>query len=149
MPMVEHVARGHDVGPAQPAGRPAMPLLLLAVAGGPVAWNAQLLANYALAAYPCFPGPTARTQLLPGWENDWVVLLIINLAAIAVTVACVLVGAHGWRWITRCSADGHADAHGVPATRALSLGAILFGTVFFGATVFALIALALAPRCWG
>lgn len=147
--MVEHVARAHDVGAAQPAGRPALSLMLLALAGGPVAWNAQLLANYALASYPCFPGPTPRTHPLPGWEREWVVLLLINLAAIAVTVACVLIGAYGWRWIARCRADGQADAHGVPATRALALGAILFGTVFFGATVFTLIAMALAPPCWG
>lgn len=147
--MIEHVAHGHDVGPAQPAGRPAVPLMLLAIAGGPVAWNAQLLANYALAAYPCFPGPIARTRLLPGWENGWIVLLVINLAAIAVTVACVLVGVAGWRWVARCRANGRGDAHGVPVTRALALAALLFGTVFFAATVFALIALVLAPPCWG
>lgn len=142
--MAEHVAIR-----TQPSGRPAISLMLLGVAGGPVAWNAQLVANYALAAYPCFPDGAPRTQVLPGWENEWIVLLVINLLAIAVTAACVVIGAYGWRWIARCRANGEGEAHGVPTTRALSLGAILFGTVFFIATVFTLIALALAPPCWG
>ena len=145
--MSEPVAIGGESRASEPAGRPSTPLLLFGVAGGPVAWNAQLLANYALADYPCFPGDAARSQPLPGWGGSWVVLLVINLIAVAVTFACVAIGTRGWRWARH--ARGVEGVHGVPATRALSIGALLFGVVFCISTVFALIALLLAPQCSG
>lgn len=140
-------ARNVSGPPAPLAGAPSNLLQLFAVAAGPVAWNAQLVANYALATYPCFPRGVARSVPMPGWEGSWIWLIAINLAAVALTVVAFAIGLRCMRWAQRQSLDDERHARRIGRTRALGVAALLFAGTFFLATIFTLIAILGTPQC--
>ena len=135
-------------GVQMPPRTPSTAALLFGVFGGPVAWNAQLVANYALATYPCFRGGITRSEPLPGWEAEWPLLLAINLAAILITSASVAVGLQAWRSARRSRAAGGDTQRGA-TLRAMGIAGLMSGGVFLIAIVFALVALLMAPQCSG
>ncbi len=125
--------------------------ILFGVFGGPAAWAAQLIANYGLASYSCYPRYAPRSQLVPGWESIWTFLLIINLVAVAVALVAASTAYRTWR-LTRHEHPGnygHALEAGEGRTRFLGIIGIMTGLGFFLATVFDTIALFIVPQCIG
>lgn len=143
------VATGRNDPPAALPRAPSNVLQLLGIAAGPVLWNAQLVANYAIANYPCFPHGDARTVLLPGWEHSWIWLVAINLGVIALIVAAFGVGLYCMRWARRQSLSDERHARVIGRTYAFGAAGMLFSATFFIATVFTLIAIVGAPQCAG
>jgi hypothetical protein len=143
------VARSRHEPPAALPRAPSNAMQLLSIAAGPVLWNAQLVANYALANYPCFPHAVARTVPLPGWEHSWFWLLAINLGAIALSVVAFGVGLYCMRWARRQSLSDERHARVIGRTYAFGVAGMLFSATFFIATVFTLIAIVGAPQCTG
>jgi hypothetical protein len=62
---VDANAVGSRDHPSPHRHRVSLSALLFGLFGGPVAWIAQLVVNYGLASYACFPGDTPRTHVPP------------------------------------------------------------------------------------
>ena len=137
---------GRDHSP-QLSAAPSSALQLLGVWLGPFAWAMQLDINYAIASYPCFYHGAARVTALPGWGASWVWVLVVNLAAIALTLAGAAIGWRAVRWSRARSVAEERHSRVVSRTYALGVAALLFSATFFLATVVALIAIIGAPLC--
>lgn len=125
--------------------------LLFGAFGGPAAWAAQLIANYALASYSCYPRIAPQAEVLPGWQGIWTVLLIINLLAIVVALVAAAVSLRTWR-ATRDEHPGgygHALEAGEGRSRFLGIVGIMTGLGFLLAVVFDTVALFIVPQCIG
>jgi hypothetical protein len=72
-----------------------IPSQLFGVAAGPAAWIAQLVINYGLSSYACFPGDAPRATTPPAGEHA--VLLAVNLACLALALAGLWVSLAGLR----------------------------------------------------
>ena len=141
------IATGRNDRPAALPQAPSNVMQLLSIAAGPVLWNAQLIANYAIANYPCFPYGVSRTVLLPGWEHSWIWLLAINLVVIALIVVAFGVGLYCVRWARRQSLGEERYTRVIGRTYAFGIAGMLFSATFFLATVFTLIAILGTPQC--
>jgi hypothetical protein len=72
-------------------------LLVYGLLVTPVIWAVQLYLNYSLASHACFPGEAPRTSFLPGWEQIWIVLLVVNLLCLAICAMGLLASGYSWR----------------------------------------------------
>ena len=126
---------------------PSTALQLLGVAAGPCAWAVQLVVNYAIAAYPCFHEHVARVAIMPGWEGSWMWVLVVNIAAVAATLAAFAIGLRAWRWSQRQNMSEERHGRIVGRTRALGVAALLFGAIFLLASLFTSIAILGTPQC--
>lgn len=88
--------------PAPHRGMVSDAVLFSALLAAPLAWAAQLLLNYALAANACFPRQAPGAA--PRWEWLHAGLLGVNLAALAIAIAATFVSAAMWR---RTSGEAH------------------------------------------
>jgi len=122
---------------------------LFSVFGGFIAWNVQQVANYALAAYPCFHAGLSRSVMSPGWEHSSVWLLAINLASVATTVLATVMGVRAIGWARAHRSDDEPQPRVVARTRVMGIAGVMSGGLFLLATIFALIALLGSPRCSG
>ena len=121
------------------------------LAAAPTAWAMQLVLNYGLASYSCFPRAAPRTTVLPGWGFVWWLLLAFNLLAVALALAATVVAYLTWR-ATRHehpSGFGHAVAAGEGRTRFFGLVGVMTGLGFLAAVIFDLVALLVVPQCIG
>ncbi len=141
-------------GPAHPAparGRVRLGGVFFGLIGGPAAWVTQLIVNYGLASYSCFPRIRPSPYGLPGWHGIWGGLLAINLVAVAVTVAAAWISFRDWH-TTRGEHPGHSP-HALDAgegrTRFLALVGIMTALGFVAAIVFDTVALLAVPQCPG
>ena len=128
---------------------PSKAAQLFGVAAGPVLWNAQLIAGYAVSAYPCFHGGISRAVVLPGWEHSWVAPFVVSLVAIALTLGAFAVA---WRAVTWARAQSFEDelrTRAIARTRALGIAGLMSSGLFVIATVFTLVALLGTPQCSG
>ncbi len=119
--------------------------------GGPAAWIIQLVVNYGLASYTCYPRGAPRTSVVPGWGGIWGGLLALNLIAIVVALAAAWAAWRIWQ-ATRHEdpgASGEVLEAGEGRTRFLGLVGIMTGLGFFLATVFDTVALFVVPQCIG
>ncbi|MGH7076932.1 MAG: hypothetical protein ACREFU_02420 [Acetobacteraceae bacterium] len=128
-----------------------LPLLLFGVFGGAAAFAVQLMLNFALASYSCYPRLAPRTALVPGWGGIWSWLLGINLGAIAIALIAAAIAWRNWH-ATRTEHPGGA-AHlievGEGRTRFLGLVGVVFSLAFAIGVIFDLIALIIVPQCIG
>ena len=121
------------------------PAQLFGIAAGPASWIAQLTLGYGLSSYACFPGDRPRATALPGAEHG--VLLVINLACLALALAGLWVSVAGLR-------RGRAgDAEPVPATltgrsRFLAMCGVLSASAFAIAILFDTPSTLAVRLCW-
>jgi hypothetical protein len=103
---------------------------LFGLAAGPAGWIIELVTNYGLASYACFPRfePWRRTPP-PGWSAEPAILTSISIACLALTVSGILVSASCWRGARGRGAGREAflAACGVMAALGFTL-ALLFDT---------------------
>jgi hypothetical protein len=128
-------------------GRPttsptSVPAQLFGVAAGPAAWIAQLMLDYGLSSYACFPGDAPRATAPPAGEHG--VLLAINLACLALALAGLWVGLAGLRQVR--GATGSATGGGRP--RFLAMCGVLSASVFAIAIGFDLPSTLALRLCW-
>jgi len=125
------------------------PARLLAGAGaGPVAWFVQLAADYGLASHRCFPTQFVRILHLPGWQDIWWELLLINLAAIVVSLVAAALSYANWRRARpHAKAAGHVIEAGEGRAAFIALWGTMTGLGFFVATIFDTIVLLGMPTC--
>jgi hypothetical protein len=122
--------------------------LACAVAGGPVAWLAQVNLTYPLIAIPCFPG-AARNLAFPG-EARWAFILAIAvyLVLLCLAIASALLARKIYRRIpaAKSSAD-HFEGAGAARIRFLAFCGTLLGTGFSGAILINGLSLLMVPPC--
>jgi hypothetical protein len=141
----------HTHHPSPYRARVSIVSLLFAAWAGPLAWAAQLIANYALAAYPCFSAGVAHAHVLANWRHEWPLLLAINLVALLLSLSGAALSARFWQ-ATRGEHEGeagHALDAGEGRTRFLALCGLMTGLGFFGAILFNTVGLFLVPQCAG
>ena len=124
--------------------------LLFGVFGGPAAWIGQLVLNYALAAYPCYPDHVALRSLPSNWQADRAWLFAINILALLVALAAGLVSARGLRLAGEGSQAADRELGiGEGPMRFIAGCGVLTGFGFLAAIAFNTVALIGAPQCSG
>jgi hypothetical protein len=117
-------------------------LLLFALAGGPAAWGAQLLAAYGLASLAC--GQIARSpSASPGWIEG------VSAATVVLALAAALAGWNAWR-ATREERGGRGVRlleTGEGRTRFLGLAGLMLALGSAGAIVFDSVGLLTLAPC--
>lgn len=129
--------------------RVSIALLFCGLLAGPVAWGLQLIVNYALAAYRCYPGDVPRTSILPGWSWSSPTILAINIAAALIALLGAAISLRHWRAVRgeHHGSVGHTAETGEGRTRFLALWGMMTGLGFFAAIMFDTVALSMAPQC--
>ena len=135
------------------AGRGAdhPPLLLLALAAGPVGWALQLVLGYGLSSYACFPRDTpALSDPPPGWGGEPALLLGINLACLLLVLAGLAICALTWRRAPgeRLIDAGRTQGAGLGRTRFLAACGVFSGVGFAVAVLFDTLSILGTPACW-
>lgn len=135
--------------PSPHRDRVSASLLFLGLFAGPVAWGLQLVTNFALASYRCYPGYAPRSSILPGWQWSSPAILAINIAAAILALAGAAISY--WHW--QASRDehhgsvGHAVEAGEGRTRFLAVWGVMTGLGFFAAIMFDTVAFLMVPQC--
>lgn len=123
--------------------------LFVGLWAAPAAWSGQLIVNYALASYACYPRYVPQHHVIAGWGGIWWGLLAINIAAILVAAAGAAVALRSW-FATRHEHPGHVGhvlETGMGRSRFLALLGILTSVGFLVAVVFDTIVLLVVPLC--
>jgi hypothetical protein len=118
------------------------PAQLFGVAAGPAAWIAQLVLNYAVSSYACFPGDSPRLTAPPPAEHG--VLLLINLACLALALLGLGISLAG----LRRSRAADAAATGVGRSRFLAMCGVLSASAFAIAIAFNTPSTLALRLCW-
>jgi hypothetical protein len=146
--MTDSVPQQH---PSPHRGRVGLSAQLSGLAAGPAAWIAQLIVDYGLSSYACFPKDAPRlVSPPPGWAGEHLWLLAINLACLALAGAGFASAYGGWR-LTR--AEKRGDAHemleiGEGRARFLAICGMLGCGVFAAAILFDTLPILGVPACW-
>jgi hypothetical protein len=137
--------------PAPHRDRVRLTMLAVSLVAAPLAWATQLWVSYALASQVCFPssrpGPSAAIEL----GTAWLTLFLVDLVALAVTIAAMTMSYSSWR-STRGEAAGdtrHMFEAGEGRTRFLALWGLLTAAGFIIAILFGLVGLFVVPLCLG
>ncbi|ODR93391.1 hypothetical protein AUC71_05245 [Methyloceanibacter marginalis] len=133
--------------PAPHRERVLLAALIFGLLAAPLAWALQLVINYAASSYVCFPGDVPHTGV--GEDRVWMILLMVELVALAVAIAGAAVAERSWN-TTRHETSGHAQAmvdvgHG--RTRFLAMWGLMLSIGFALAIVFSLVGLFMVPLC--
>ncbi len=114
----------------------------------PLAWAAQLIVNYAVSSYACYPGASPRVAFLPGWSWVWSGALAFNLLTLALSIIIGSLALILWRKETAQATEaidmlegGHDNAQN------LSAWATLVGALFFVAIAFDTLELLTVTQC--
>jgi hypothetical protein len=144
-------AGNSNLDPSPHRHRVGLVALGFGLCGGPLAWAAQLNLNYALASHACFPNSAPRAWPLPGWEGIGTVMLVINVIALVIALASMVVAWRTWR-ATRDEhqgRSGHLLEVGEGRSRFLAACGLMSGIGFFAATIFNTVMLIWVPQCTG
>ena len=125
--------------------------LAFGVAGGPLAWFAQLNAGYALASWPCFPQDQRMASPLEGYAWSGAAMVAVMIAAVCIALLAIGIS---WRAFQRTRDEGSGDhGHlmevGTGRTRFLAFWGVVLGIGFTLATLLTGIAFVVLPRCAG
>lgn len=134
---------------ATKGARRRLVLTLLALAAGPAAWSGQLIIDYAVASELCFGKGAPRAAPPPsGWAPEHLLLILINLACLAIAVTGGFAALTSWRRThDDTGAAGYAAAKQARA-RFLSACAIFSAGIFAVAILFNTASPLLVPSCW-
>jgi hypothetical protein len=121
--------------------------LAFAVAGGPVAWLAQMNLTYALLATPCFPGPTRNLQFPHGAGWAFILAIAIYLALLGLAFASAWTSRRIYRRIPGGSSSDHFEGAGPARVRFLAFCGMLLGAGFGLVILVNAFALLMVPPC--
>jgi hypothetical protein len=126
-------------------------LLFLGLFLGPVGWGLQLITNFALASYRCYPDAVPRVSILPGWQWSSPAILAINVAAAVLALIGAAISYLHWQAVRHehYGSVGHLIEAGEGRTRFLALWGVMTGLGFFVAILFDTVALSMVPQCSG
>jgi uncharacterized membrane protein YbhN (UPF0104 family) len=144
--MTDHPSHQH---PAPHRHRASPGLLLFAISGAGIAWLAQLIIDYALAAHRCYPHDVPATGGIADWLR--VTLAGLNIAAVIVALAAGLAARRIWLQ-TRGEREGASDElidAGEGRTRFVAMCGQLAAIGFLVAIAFDTIAVFSVPTCSG
>jgi hypothetical protein len=119
------------------------------ILGAPVAWSLQQLVNAPLFAHGCYPKDVPISS--PIWTNAGSVALAVELIAIVVCVAAMLLAWRNWGR-TRAEKEGsghHLMEAGDGRTRFMAMVGLICSGLFLLATIFATGLLYLVQPCNG
>ena len=138
-----------EIGHPAPHRAHVAPLpMLFALLGAPAAWMLELLINFAVTSYVCYPGISGTTvAAAPGWLQA--VVIAANIVALAIAIAALLVGmglARRTRDEHRQRSGGVMDA-GEGRTRFLAVWGLFTAMVFIVAVLANTFSLFLVPIC--
>jgi hypothetical protein len=135
--------------PAPHRVKVSLAMLTFGLVAAPAAWALHLVVNYSLASHACFPGYRPLASVPNGWGSVWLVLLTIELAALAIAIAGSVTAYSSWQ-ATREEAFGntsHVVEAGRGRTRFLALWALFTSLGFSLAILFSLTGLFVVPLC--
>jgi hypothetical protein len=118
------------------------------VFGAPAAWIAQLLLNYALAAYPCMPNDMPYPAPPSSWAWDRPVLFVVNILALIVALAAAVTATADWRRTRGWNQHGALQARAT-RVRFLAYCGLMTGWGFLLAIAFNTVDLIGVPACSG
>jgi hypothetical protein len=117
--------------------------------GAPTAWSVQLLVDYAVAAYGCYPH---RTPLMRPAVPVQVITAIVGGIALVVALAALTASARSWLAARRAGApaEDEARAGAVPLSRIrfMAVAGFITSLLFACGVVLNAISPALVPSCW-
>lgn len=124
-------------------------LLLAGVAAGPAAWVAQLILDYALSSYACFPRYTPATvSPPPGWRGESTILLAINVICLILALAGFAVAFGRLRAAGPAHGDGRSELAPPGRRRFLAICGIFASLGFAVAIAFDTPFILAVPGCW-
>jgi hypothetical protein len=122
-----------------------VPAQLFGVAAGPAGWIAQLVVNYGVSSYLCFPGDAPRATTPPAGEHA--VLLAVSLACLALALLGLWVSVTGLRRRPMPVADD-ALATAPGRSRFLAMCGVLSASAFTIAIAFNIPSTLALRLCW-
>jgi hypothetical protein len=131
-----------------PCSQVGLVALAFGLCAAPLAWLAQLVVNFGLASYVCYPRYAPRHQV--AWSSVWYGLLALQIVAILIAVMAGLTSYRNWQRV-RAAAE-HAGIFTDAASgrfRFVAMCGIWASLGFLAAIVFDLIALFAVPACLG
>jgi hypothetical protein len=138
----------HPAAHPAPAGhRVALGALWFGLFGAPLVWSIQLMLNYGLVAYSCFPGSEPRSTPLFGGLRTTV--LIAGVVALAIALAAGVTAWRSWR-ATRHEHPGGQEyllEAGEGRTRFMALAGMLVSGLFVLGVIMNAIPLFIVPLC--
>lgn len=115
----------------------------------PLAWSAQLMADYALIAHSCFPSTGQRDTLL--YPSVGTIVLIVSALAILTSIAGVVVAARSYGRIGGHHESDRQQFHDAPVAtgraRFMALAGILASSLFLGGIVLHTVGILMLSPC--
>lgn len=149
-PMAAHGEVNDDIGhPAPSRGAVSPSALWFGLFGAPAAWSIQLLIDYPLAAHACFPHIVPLRAPFMGQGLFWTALVVVNIVAVFVSVAALVVAYRSWH-ATRDEAAGathQALDTGDGRTRFMAMASVMSAVLFALAAVTHGMSLLLVTPC--
>lgn len=125
--------------------------LLFGLAAGPTAWITQLLLDYGLSSYACYPADQPHLRAPPpGWEGEKPALALIALVCLALAAAGLWISWLNWRRTREDRTKGthHVVEVGEGRSCFLALCGMLTSAGFIVAIVATALPLFAVPSCW-
>jgi hypothetical protein len=137
--------------PSPHRDRVALAGLAFGLVGGPLAWIVQFCVNFGLASHACFPHDVSHNRPQAGWEHVGSAVLAINLAAMVVALAAVVVAWLDWRATRYEHAGGpdHLLDVGEGRSRFLGICGVMTGLGSLLAIAVNTVAVFMVPPCAG
>jgi hypothetical protein len=126
------------VGPAPETRSVKFRTLLLGASAAPIFWLGQLMLNYGVTAYACYPGD--HPQSLAATGPLFTALMAFDAIALIAGLAGGLVSWRAWRGMT----EGHRHEG---RNRFLAIWGVMSSLWFFAAILFNVIASVTVPPC--
>lgn len=130
---------------------PGVLALLFGLAAGPTAWIGQLLLNYGLSSYACYPADRPHLRAPPpGWAAEKPVLAAITLACLALAGLGAWISWLSWRNAQeeRTKGPDHVIEVGEGRSCFLALCGILTSAGFAVAIAVSAASILGVPSCW-
>lgn len=145
--MARSATLDHHAHPAPHRDRVQLIGLLGALIIPPLVWSLHLVANYSFAVRSCYPD--GAPQASPSLDKLRLVLIVIDVASLAVSLAAVAVAYRNWSATAGevAETDSPIVETGEGRTRFLALWGILAGIGFFIAVAFDFVGLWILPIC--